>query len=78
MKKLRLFTGTLLFFAVASIAALNVHLTYNTERSSGLTLHNVEALAQSENGEGECIGEGSVLCPDGKKYRSSVYRIRYQ
>lgn len=53
---------------------VNINLTQNTVKNNEFVLHDIEALAQSEGGEWECYGSGSIICPNGKYYRAVYTR----
>ncbi len=66
MKKLKFWLAGALFAALAVAMAVNINLEYSTTTDSkDFILNNVEALAQGEGIDEECLGSGSIVCGGG-------------
>lgn len=64
MKNLKFWMAGFIFASLVAVAALNVNMNYHASDCEEITFINVEALAQSEGGMGDCVGIGSVTCGD--------------
>ncbi len=72
MKRLKFWLAGILFASLVVAVTVNINLEYGAD-SRDFELTNVEALAQGENGDNECVGTGSVVCGGGL-YKSRLSR----
>ncbi len=73
MKKLKLLITGLLFASLVAVMVVRVNLKHSATKGQDIALSNMEALAQGESEEGDCMGSGNLVCGSGS-YKVRVSR----
>ncbi len=68
VKKLKFWIGAMCCSICMLTGILHLNLTNSDIVDNVLVLHNAEALAQGEGGDGGCYGPGSVVCGSATYY----------